>query len=250
VVREANLMLTGKRMTEVEFEPVPARPAVRAAEARVGDQTLRVAVVSGLGAARALVAAMDRGEVSYDIVEVMACPGGCAGGGGQPIPNETRTRALRTRGLHSADRRQQIRVARDNPLVGEVYRKWLGTPNSPAAHEALHTHYSPRRRIVGEEVAVTATPTAAPSEPLEVSVCVGTNCYLKGSREVLQRLAEEIRSRNLGERVQLRAAFCFENCGRGPTVKIDGARFSAVRPDDTPSLIDRYVVGRGAEVVQ
>lgn len=244
VIRQALLTLTGQRAHEVEFEAVSGLPGVRAAEARIGDQTVRVAIVSGLGAARKLIAAVDRGEVSYDIVEVMACPGGCAGGGGQPIPNETRQRADRTKGLRNADRRQQIRVAQDNPLVAEVYRKWLGSPNSSVVHEVLHTRYHPRRRIAGAEVGVTPRKAPSPTDPLEVSVCVGTNCYLKGSREVLQRLAQEVQARQLGESINLRAAFCLENCGRGPTIRVNGAELSGVRAEDVPSLVDSLVAAR------
>ncbi len=97
VVRETAAILTGARIVDVALAPVEGLPGVRAAEMEVGDHTVRLAVVSGLGNARGLIAALDRGEASYDIVEVMACPGGCAGGGGQPVPNETAERRARAR---------------------------------------------------------------------------------------------------------------------------------------------------------
>ncbi len=144
VVREARYLLGGERITDVELEPAAGLEGVREASISVGEKMVHVAVVSGLGNARKLVAAMDAGQVHYDIVEVMACPGGCAGGAGQPFPNESAQRQLRARGLKAADKRQQIRVAHDNILVKELYREWLEEPNSKAAHKALHTHYQPR----------------------------------------------------------------------------------------------------------
>ena len=150
---------------------------------------MRLAVVSGLGNARRLVAAMDRGEVAYDIVEVMACPGGCAGGGGQPLPNDARPSARRVRkGLHTADRRQQIRLAQDNVLIKELYREWLERPNSEVAHHVLHTTYGHRRRITEVET----TPDAKAAPAVCVKVCVGTSCYLRGARDVLRRFSEEV----------------------------------------------------------
>jgi iron only hydrogenase large subunit-like protein len=89
---------------------------------------------------------MDRGDVQYDIVEVMACPGGCIGGGGQPLPNQAPQRQMRNRGLRTADRRQQIRLAHDNVLIRDVYEQWLGEPNGEEAHHLLHTSFNQRER--------------------------------------------------------------------------------------------------------
>lgn len=242
-VRQAHFQLTGQRLLDVDFKPVEGIPSAHGAAVKIGDLTIRVGVVSGLAATQKLMAMMDEGKIAFDIVEVMACPGGCAGGGGQPLPNETPQRLARIKGLHTADRRQQIRVAQDNPTITEIYRTWLGAPGSQVAHEALHTHYGPRRRIAGASMEVLApvAPTVkgeAYVAPVDVSVCVGTNCYLKGSREILQRFTEEIQNRNLGSRVNLRAAFCLENCGKGPTVRVAGQQLSGVKATDVPVLLD------------
>lgn len=247
VVRQAALQLAGQRVTDVSFQPIAGHKGASSAEVNVADHTVRIAIVNGLGNARRLVEAMDRGEVSFDIVEVMACPGGCAGGGGQPFPNETPQRLQRAKGLKSADVHQQIRVAQDNPILVEAYRRWLKKPNSKVAHEALHTHYGERRRIFSEELEVIPQSTEAPVEPAEVSVCVGTNCYLRGSSDVLQQFTNEILVRGLGKRINLRAAFCFENCSKGPTVHVDGREFSGVRPEDVTGLIDE-ALGEKVEV--
>jgi NADH-quinone oxidoreductase subunit G len=144
VVREATYELTGKRVTDIELTPVDGLEGVRSATLPIGNVTVRLAVVSGLENTRRLIAAMDRGEMSFDIVEVMACPGGCAGGGGQPLPNQANQRQMRSRGLRTADRRQQIRLAHDNVLIRDVYERWLGDPNSETAHHLLHTSYNNR----------------------------------------------------------------------------------------------------------
>jgi len=240
VVREAAAIVTKERVMEVELQPVEGLPGVRSADVTLGEHTVRLAVVSGLGAARDLLAAMDKGAVAYDIVEVMSCPGGCAGGGGQPTPNETEQRLARTKGLRNADKRQQIRLAQENPLMGELYRRWLDKPNSHMAHAALHTTYGHRRRIGGNGHEDFPKPEFASTE---VKVCVGSNCYNKGSRHLLKRFAEEISSRGLSEVVDLRAVFCMEECDRGPGVTINGREFFGVTPDDVPHILLEVVNG-------
>jgi len=231
VAREANWLLTGRRVTDLTLEPAPGQPGVMEAELEIGGRTVRVAVVSGLGNTRRLLADMDEGKVAYDIVEVMACPGGCAGGGGQPLPNETAQRKARARGLRAADKRQQIRFAQDNVLVKELYGQWLGEPNSHAAHQALHTGYGHRRRIAVEGEHTHGAPS------LQVKVCVGTSCYLRGARDVLRRLSEEIEKQGLEATVDLAGAFCLERCDRGPNVVINGQEFNRVREDDVPHIL-------------
>jgi NADH-quinone oxidoreductase subunit G len=235
VVREATYILTKERVTDVDLQPVENLPGVRAAELKLGERTVRLAVVSGLGNARRMVAAMDKGEVQYDIVEVMACPGGCAGGGGQPLPNEMPQRLARAKGLRTADRRTGIRLAQDNLLIKDLYREWLDKPNSETAHHALHTTYGHRRRILGE----VTVDQHAPS--VQVKVCVGTSCYLRGARDILRRFSDEIEARKLEDTVDLGAAFCLEHCDSGPNVQINGYEYHNVREQDVPELLRRAV---------
>ena len=243
VVREATAILTKRKVTDVALSPVAGLEGVRGASVTIGEKTVRVGVVSGLANARALVAAMDRGDVAFDIVEVMACPGGCVGGGGQPIPNTTVERVARRQGVMTADVRQQIRLAQDNPLIGETYRRWLEKPNSHISHETLHTTYGNRRRIQAEAV------EPADERRAEIKVCVGTNCYIKGSRELLRRLNSEIEERGLDSAIDLRAAFCLENCDRGPCIQVNGHTLYGMRPDDMPDLIARTLSERKAQPV-
>ena len=233
VVREAAALITGQRVLDLELTPVDALPGVRAATLKLGEYTVRLAVVSGLANTRRLIAAMDRGDVTYDIVEVMACPGGCIGGAGQPLPNETVQRQQRTRGLRAADVQQQIRLAKDNPLITGIYEHWLGKPNSEIAHHALHTTYGHRRRMVGEAETAEVKPVA------KIKVCVGTSCYVRGSRDILRRFSEELEARGLADSVELSAVFCMEHCDRGPNVQINGNEVHGVHVEDVPDLLQR-----------
>ncbi|HOG45333.1 MAG TPA: [FeFe] hydrogenase, group A [Anaerolineae bacterium] len=232
VVREATYLLTGRRVTELALQPAPGLPGVMQAELDIAERPVRLAVVSGLGNTRRLLAAMDDGTAAYDIVEIMACPGGCAGGGGQPLPNETAQRTQRARGLRTADKRQQLRLAQDNVLVQELYRGWLGEPNGHTAHQALHTSYGHRRRIAAE-----AAGRQAPQ--VEIKACVGTSCYLHGARDVLRRLSEELERRGIEATVELQGAFCLERCDRGPNVVINGREYNHVREQDVPELLQQ-----------
>lgn len=147
VVREVKYILAGVRSNDIPMAEVEGFPGLRAANIPLPTgETVRLAVVSGMGNVRKVLKALDKKELEFDIIEVMACPGGCIAGGGQPIPNTLVQRVKRTSGLRGADCRQQLRVAGENILVKDLYDKWLKEPNSPAAHHSLHTSYSQKDR--------------------------------------------------------------------------------------------------------
>ena len=100
---------------------------------------------------RSLLEKMRSGEVHYDLVEIMACRGGCIGGAGQPLPNDMEARSKRKDIIYDCDAAQSLHNAADNPYVKEVYATMLGKPNSHIAHRLLHTGYRSRRRIVGKK---------------------------------------------------------------------------------------------------
>ncbi len=105
----------------------------------LGGREVRVAVASGLANAEKLLAAIDAGEIEYDFVEVMACPGGCAGGGGQPIHEARELAGDRGQTLYALDRKRATRFSHENPNVTTCYEEFLGEPLSHKAHELLHT---------------------------------------------------------------------------------------------------------------
>ena len=211
-LRAAYEMITKDEMGPINFEAVRGFTGLKSAEVQIGDNTVRIAVVHGLNNTKALISDIKAGKVEYDLIEVMACPGGCIGGAGQPVDTTGEAKKKRAQGLYRADKGQQLRRSTDNPLVARVYEKWLGHPNSEAAHEALHTDYSERRRINGKQIDLHSVSSS--EEPLEVAVCVGTCCYTKGSYDVLQDLAKRIDEAGLTDAVSLKATFCLEKLCR------------------------------------
>ncbi|MGB4293457.1 MAG: NADH-dependent [FeFe] hydrogenase, group A6 [Bacteroidales bacterium] len=105
---------------------------------------LRVAVAHGLANANRLMRRLRKGEANYHFIEIMACPGGCIGGGGQPIPTNAEIRKKRVAAIYEEDEHMIFRKSHENPEIIGVYKEFLGKPNSHKAHELLHTHYTER----------------------------------------------------------------------------------------------------------
>ncbi len=118
-----------------------ANNGVQEAEFAIDDITVRTAVVSGLGNTRALLNKIEAGEVHYDFVEVMACPGGCVGGGGQPIHDGEELAFERGKNLYCLDEDMELRFSHENPDVLKMYEEFFGEPNSHKAHMLLHTEH-------------------------------------------------------------------------------------------------------------
>src|SRR5690606_8647909 len=112
----------------------------------VAGQTVRVAVTHTLARAKEVVQRVREGRVEYDIIEVMACPGGCIGGAGQPPVVSKAKRYQRAAGLYAGDKALPRRRSQDNPAIQALYDAWLGEPNSETAHTYLHTTYTDRSR--------------------------------------------------------------------------------------------------------
>lgn len=107
---------------------------------------VKVAVAHGLANAKILMEKVSKGEADYHFIEVMGCPGGCLGGGGQPIPTSPEIRKKRAEAIYAEDEGMPLRKSHQNPEVIELYKDFLGEANSHLAHELLHTHYRPRKR--------------------------------------------------------------------------------------------------------
>ena len=143
-LRSAYFLVTGSNPDPDAFRAVRGQAGPwREAEFDIGGATLRVAVASGLGNARKLLDAIRAKEVEYDFVEIMACPGGCAGGGGQPICDGFELAGERGSELYETDRKNPVRFSHENPSVCKVYEEYFTAPLSHKAHELLHTdHFS------------------------------------------------------------------------------------------------------------
>jgi iron only hydrogenase large subunit-like protein len=149
-LRAVWLYMTGTKAPAslLHFEPVRGLAGVREASLEIDGKPLRVAVVHGTGTVRPLLDEILKGNGKYDFIEVMACPGGCIGGGGQPKPGgngrpDDELRQKRIEGLYAKDERQTIRCSADNPNVQAIYQEFLGKPLGPLSHSLFHTSYRP-----------------------------------------------------------------------------------------------------------
>lgn len=138
-LRTAYWTLTGQNPTPDAFQEIRGQNPWREATFSIGETTLRLAVVSGLASARALMDALRAGQVHYDFIEVMACPGGCSGGGGQPIHDGEDYAQQRGNCLYQLDTHSTIRFSHENPDVQTLYDTFFDHPLSETAHHLLHT---------------------------------------------------------------------------------------------------------------
>ncbi len=131
--------VTGRELEDVNFTAIRGIAGTREAEVMVGERKVKVAAVSGLGNARKILEKIESGEEIYDVIEIMACPGGCVNGGGQPYAEEREDIIeQRTRGLFQIDRNTKIRKSHMNPYIQALYQDYLGEAGSHKAHEILH----------------------------------------------------------------------------------------------------------------
>lgn len=140
-LRSAYYLVTGRNPDPDSFRKVRGMEGWKEAEFNLAGQTLKVAAVSGLANTRKLMKAVRRGEAEYHFVEIMACPGGCAGGGGQPIRDGKEQAQERCEVLYGLDRVNHLRFSHENPAVQKCYQDYLEQPLSHLAHELLHTDH-------------------------------------------------------------------------------------------------------------
>lgn len=157
-LRTAYEIVTGR---EVPFEnlnitPVRGMEGVKEASVKIEGcvddwkflegAELKVAIAHGLTNADKVMDAVAKGTANYHFIEIMACPGGCLGGGGQPIPTSLDIRNKRTEAIYAEDEGLPIRKSHENPEVQLIYKDFLGEPLGHKSHELLHTHYKPRKK--------------------------------------------------------------------------------------------------------
>lgn len=242
-VAEAALRLAaerviGKRMEGFTYEQVRGLNGVKETTIKLGDTVVRLAVVSGLQNAQDLIDRMRAGDAPYDLIEVMACPGGCINGSGNPAPKLTSDPEDRLEVLYRLDEISPIKRSQDNPTIQAIYTNWLGEPDGTLSHHNLHTTYRRRSMRVQETVEELLRDDA----PIDVGVCLGTSCYLKGSFHLLEGLSAELRKRGLSERFRIKARFCTDQCAGGPNVVVGTNVINHVDPDNAPAFIDTHLI--------
>lgn len=147
-VRTASEWITGEELQDVEFEKLRGSNGLRKATVKIGDKELRIGIASGLGNARQLLEEIRDGKAEYDAIEIMACPGGCVAGGGQPYHHGNfEIVKKRQEAIYREDRNKKLRKSHTNPEILQLYKKYLGEPFGELAHSLLHTHFQERERI-------------------------------------------------------------------------------------------------------
>jgi len=217
-VSEAVLRYVGDTLekgTTHEFKQLRGEDSVKVTEITVGGETLKLAAVSGLANARKLADSIRKGEVHYDLVEVMACSGGCVNGGGQPITLDKTALSKRAKGLHDNDKMLQFHVSSENPHLQEIY----SGIDEAKAHDLLHTHYENRKRIVQDDFILGE---ATEKATVFLKLCFGTSCFLRGAQALYTSLLGYIRDNKLEDLVEFKANFCRKHCKKGPVLEING----------------------------
>ncbi|HRS00611.1 MAG TPA: [Fe-Fe] hydrogenase large subunit C-terminal domain-containing protein, partial [Candidatus Sumerlaeia bacterium] len=149
-LRTASEWITGESVDKLEFTEVRAVEGLRESTVQIGDYTLNVAVANGLINAKTILERVISGEKQYHLIEIMACPGGCIGGGGQPYPPkgmkvlDPALLRLRAKALYSIDENKQLRRSHENLMITQLYEDFLGEIGGQKAHDLLHTHYHAR----------------------------------------------------------------------------------------------------------
>lgn len=141
-LRTAYEIHTGEKLEKVDFENVRGWESIRKATINLNGFELKIGIAHGLGNARKLLEEIRQGKSEYHAIEIMACPGGCIGGGGQPLHHgNSELLQARTRALYEEDRNKPLRKSHENPYIRKLYEEYLGKPMSEKSHHLLHTHY-------------------------------------------------------------------------------------------------------------
>ncbi|MPW24535.1 NADH:ubiquinone oxidoreductase [Alkalibaculum sp. M08DMB] len=147
-LRTAYEFLTGKTLENVEFSSLRGMQGIKEATIDINGMSINIAVSHGLGNARHLLEKIRSGKANYHAIEIMACPGGCIGGAGQPFHHgDLSILDKRMNGLYKEDRGKTLRKSHENPMIKKLYDEFLGEPYGEKAHELLHTTYVARKKI-------------------------------------------------------------------------------------------------------
>jgi NADP-reducing hydrogenase subunit HndD len=140
--RTAYEIFTGKTLEKVDFQQLRGMEGIRSATVDFNGTPIKIGIAHGLGNARKLLEDLKAGKSEFHAIEIMACPGGCVGGGGQPLHHGNfEILKKRTEAIFKEDKSKTLRKSHENPYIKKLYEEFLGEPNSEKAHHLLHTHY-------------------------------------------------------------------------------------------------------------
>jgi formate dehydrogenase major subunit len=239
-VAEAALRMAVEKLTGVplvdhlDFEEIRGFQGLKEATVEAAGKKVRVAVISGLNNVEPIAEKIINGEdVGYDLIEVMACPGGCICGAGHPVPEKVDSLENRQQVLVNIDKASQYRKSQENPDILRLYTNFYGEANSERAHHLLHTHY---HQVKGDSASCeSAIKRKADSTFVthEFTVCICDDCVAKGSKELYTELNGRLRDLKMDSFVGVKTLRNKENHpDSGILVMIDNKRIDPLKLTD------------------
>jgi formate dehydrogenase major subunit len=232
-LRMAVEKISGVPLTEhLDFVDIRGFDGVKETTVEANDVKVRVAVISGLNNAEPILQRIVKGEeVGYDLIEIMACPGGCISGAGHPVPEKIGSLEKREQVIIDIDKHSKIRKSQDNPDIKKLYEDFYHEANSHLAHELLHTNYE---QVQGDSMAgnvLRKSDSAFVTRQFEVCIC--EKCSALGSRELFDRTNDKIHSEGMEAFAKIRTIHLKEDHpGEGIYVALDGKTIDASKLDN------------------
>lgn len=232
-VAEAALRLAVEKLSgvplgeHVDFTEIRGFDGVKEITIEANNMKVRVAVISGLNNAEPILQKMVNGEeIGYDLIEIMACPGGCISGAGHPVPEKIGTLEQRGQVIVDADKGAKFRKSQDNPDIVKLYKEFFGDPNSHLAHELLHTHYARAKGDTLGSNVLRKSDSAFITR--EFDICICDQCAALGSKALYESTQQKIKDQHKEAFARVRSIRLKENHpGDGIYVTLDGKRIDA-----------------------
>ncbi|MCX7711485.1 MAG: NAD(P)-binding protein [Clostridia bacterium] len=232
-LRMAVEKLTGNALTDhLDFEEIRGFEGVKESTVDANGTKVRVAVISGLHNAEPIIEKIIQGvDVGYDLIEVMACPGGCICGAGHPVPEKIDALEKRQQVLVNIDKTSEYRKSQENPDILRLYKDFYGEANSHLAHELLHTHYAPTK---GDFVCSNVRKKSNSAfVTKEYTVCTCESCSSKGSKELYNKMANTIKALKMDSFIEVKTIRLKENhAGEGIYISVDGKQLDGSAVDN------------------
>ena len=149
-LRTAYFKITGKNLENVEIKEIRGMEGIRRRELKIGDLSMKTVIVNGIRNAKKMLEELKKDPKAFDTMEVMACPGGCIGGGGQPVPTDSEIRQKRASALYKIDEKKELRLAHENPAINKIYKEYL--TNEDIIKPIFHTKFSPKKKTPIKEL--------------------------------------------------------------------------------------------------
>ncbi|MGL4370434.1 MAG: iron hydrogenase small subunit, partial [Spirochaetota bacterium] len=216
----------------LDFEEIRGFQGIKEAAVEANGVKVRVAVISGLHNAEPIIEKIRQGvDVGYDLIEVMACPGGCICGAGHPVPEKFDDLEKRQQVIVNIDKISKYRKSQENPDVLRLYSDFYGSANSHLAHELLHTHY---KAVKGDMVCSEVKRKADSAfVTREFTVCFCDECTGKGARQIFDRIEKEVKALKMDSFIDVKAIRLKEtHSGKGVYISLDGKQIDEVRLAD------------------